>query len=196
MFPSWVPLTAVLAYYAVTFFLRSWVQYRRTGINPFTLLRDREDTLYRFAGRWMSLTSVLIIAEAAAWSINRPLTHLLFHPTATTARAGAVLMAAGTAITLAAQAHMADAWRIGIDNQHKTPLVTTGLFRYSRNPVFVSMLLALAGLVALVPTYLMAGALVVSIVVIGVQVRLEEAFLLEQHGEPYRTYLRQVRRYL
>jgi protein-S-isoprenylcysteine O-methyltransferase Ste14 len=38
--------------------------------------------------------------------------------------------------TVIAQGHMKNSWRIGIDTDTKTELVTSGLFSVSRNPIF------------------------------------------------------------
>ncbi|WP_312992107.1 hypothetical protein [Chryseobacterium flavum] len=42
-----------------------------------------------------------------------------------------------------AQIQMKNSWRIGIDDELKTPLITHGLFRFSRNPVFLGMTIVL-----------------------------------------------------
>ena len=41
-----------------------------------------------------------------------------------------------------AQSQMANSWRIGIDEKNKTELVTRGLFAYSRNPIFLGVMIA------------------------------------------------------
>jgi protein-S-isoprenylcysteine O-methyltransferase Ste14 len=51
-----------------------------------------------------------------------------------------------------AQFQMKDSWRIGIDDQMKTELVTNGLFQFSRNPVFLGMTASLIGFFLAFPT--------------------------------------------
>jgi protein-S-isoprenylcysteine O-methyltransferase Ste14 len=95
-----------------------------------------------------------------------------------------------------AQLHMADSWRIGIDQKNKTELVTHGLFSISRNPIFFGILLADLGLFLIAPNAFTLLVAVLSYATIQTQVRLEEDFLKESHGENYQEYFRKVRRWI
>lgn len=98
--------------------------------------------------------------------------------------------------TLTAQIQMADSWRIGIDEKVKTKLRTNGLFRFSRNPIFVGMLFFQSGVFLSHPTILFLFILVISWILITIQVRLEEQFLRTQHGQDYDNYLKLVPRWI
>jgi protein-S-isoprenylcysteine O-methyltransferase Ste14 len=91
---------------------------------------------------------------------------------------------------------MGDSWRIGIDDKSKSPLVQNGLFGVSRNPIFLGMLIMLVGMLLILPTAATLVITVLGFVLIHVQVRLEEAFLLEKYGEEYRRYQASVRRWM
>jgi len=111
--------------------------------------------------------------------------------------AGSVLLAAGFALTLAAQVQMGASWRVGVDPEEATDLVTGGLYRWLRNPIYTAMLLALAGLVLLVPSGIALAALVVGTVALQLQVRVvEEPHLLRHHGATYRRWAGEVGRFL
>ncbi len=97
---------------------------------------------------------------------------------------------------LIAQMQMADSWRIGIDTEHTTELVTTGLFSISRNPIFLGVLIADLGLFLILPNAFTLLVAVMSWASIETQVRLEEDFLKEVHGDTYEKYGRQVRRWI
>ncbi len=87
-------------------------------------------------------------------------------------------------------------WRIGIDEEKKTALVQAGLFRRSRNPIFLGMIVTLIGVFLTIPNALTLLFLAVGFVLIQIQVRLEEEFLTRTQGEEYAAYRRQVRRWL
>ena len=109
--------------------------------------------------------------------------------------AGVMLLILSLVWTLLAQTQMGESWRIGIDQEHQTVLVRTGLFRFSRNPIFLGMIITLVGLFLVIPNVLTLLTLMMGAVLIGIQVRLEEEFLLKSHGEDYVLYKRHVRRW-
>ena len=53
-----------------------------------------------------------------------------------------------------------ESWRIGIDEKHQTALVKTGVFGFSRNPIFLGMMITLAGVFLVIPNVLTLLALV------------------------------------
>ena len=78
-----------------------------------------------------------------------------------------------------------------------TTLIRTGLYRVSRNPIYLGMVLILAGfaarlgsLGAWIPVPLFA------LIIHRNFVLNEEAFLLNIYGEEFREYMRQVRRWI
>lgn len=97
---------------------------------------------------------------------------------------------------LIAQLQMKNSWRIGIDENTKTELITSGLFSYSRNPVFLGMIISLIGLFFTLPTLISLSFLIISVILIQIQIRLEEQFLLQQHNKFYLRYKAKVRRFL
>lgn len=77
-----------------------------------------------------------------------------------------------------------------------TDLVERGLYRRSRNPIYVGMLGALVSLALLVPNALTMTCAGVGFVLIQIQTRLEEEHLLGLHGAAYEAYRRRVRRWI
>ncbi|MBK8452635.1 MAG: isoprenylcysteine carboxylmethyltransferase family protein [Thiofilum sp.] len=84
-----------------------------------------------------------------------------------------------------------------IKPHNSTQLVVTGSYRFSRNPMYLGMVLILGG------WGLVLGAVSPFIVIpffmwvlTEMQIKPEEAILTERFGVEYQTYLRQVRRWL
>ena len=89
--------------------------------------------------------------------------------------------------------------------KHKTPikpfkesthLITTGIYKYSRNPIYLGMVLILIG----VGIYMGAGSSLFVVLIFIYFIRKdfvikEEAFLLELFGEEYKNYKEKVRRW-
>jgi protein-S-isoprenylcysteine O-methyltransferase Ste14 len=91
---------------------------------------------------------------------------------------------------------MKKSWRVGIDEQQKTELVTTGIFSYSRNPIYAGMLASVIGLFMVTPNGFTLLLMVAGYLLIQVQVRVEEDFLLKMHGQLYTNYKASVRRFV
>ncbi len=98
--------------------------------------------------------------------------------------------------TVLAQIQMGNSWRIGIDEERKTALVRSGVFGVSRNPIFLGMMVTILGVFLMIPNALTLLFLVLGVVLIQIQVRLEEEFLLKTHGADYEDFRKHVRRWL
>lgn len=109
---------------------------------------------------------------------------------------GVVLWCAALLIYSVTVWTMGASWRIGIDHGTDCPLITNGIFTWTRNPIYLSF-----GFMA-VGTFCILGRLVflllalASLALLHIQVRQEERFLIHAHGESYRHYYSRVGRYL
>jgi protein-S-isoprenylcysteine O-methyltransferase Ste14 len=109
---------------------------------------------------------------------------------------GAVLLVAGLALMVTAQLDLDASWRVGIDPAARPGLVTSGLYRYSRNPIFLAFLVILVGYALLIPTVLSLALLVGTYVGVRLQIAAEEAYLKHAYGEAYRDYAGRVGRFV
>lgn len=188
----------LVVYFLTTFVLPSWFVWKNTGINPVVLPKD--DSVYGFVGgvfKWL-IALVFTCIGSKAFAPEKvahflPPLGWLDHPFAHTA--GWSLLIGSWLLIVAAQRTMRQSWRIGIDEKEPTELVQTGLFARSRNPIFLGMVLTMAGLFLVLPNTVTLLVAVVSWVVISVQIRLEEDFLAKQHGLAYRDYCQKVGRW-
>lgn len=84
-----------------------------------------------------------------------------------------------------------------IHPENTRELITTGLYRVSRNPMYLGMLLLLFGYGLQLKNYTMI--IPVALFVVGItrlQILPEEAALREKFGEAYEHYVRRSRRWL
>jgi protein-S-isoprenylcysteine O-methyltransferase Ste14 len=111
--------------------------------------------------------------------------------------AGLLLILAGAAAIVAAAGLFR---RAGITPEpwtSTTSIVTTGIYRRTRNPMYLGMALIYAGLAFALDAPLALILLPVALVMIQTQViAREERYLEAKFGEPYRDYSRRVRRWL
>jgi protein-S-isoprenylcysteine O-methyltransferase Ste14 len=185
-------------YFFAAFFWRSFVVWKRTGVNP--LVFKGSDNAHDYIGRVFKLLFAAVVAAVAVYSISEQLYQYLTPITWLESRwlraAGVVILLASLAWTVVAQAQMGESWRIGIDEEHRTPLVRKGVFGVSRNPIFLGMMLTLMGLFLVLPNAVTLLVLGLGVVLIQIQVKLEEEFLSSAHGKDYAEYRRDVRRWL
>ncbi|MFN2513176.1 MAG: isoprenylcysteine carboxylmethyltransferase family protein [Pyrinomonadaceae bacterium] len=191
-------LLYLVAYFFAAFLWRSFMVRKRTGINP--VVFKGSDDAHDFIGRVFKLLFALVAGVVLAYSLW-PESHQYSVPIEWLDHTwlkwvGMALLFLSLFWTVLAQTQMGESWRIGIDREHQTPLVQSGIFRFSRNPIFLGMMFTLLGLFLVLPNVFTLLALVVGVVLIHIQVRLEEEFLSRAHGEDYASYCRRVRRWL
>jgi protein-S-isoprenylcysteine O-methyltransferase Ste14 len=110
--------------------------------------------------------------------------------------AGIACLFGGVILVVIAQLQMGASWRIGIDEGPAPGLVTGGLYRFCRNPIYIALLSVVLGYTLLLPTRLSVALLIGSIIAVWQQVRTEEAYLLRTYGEEFQEYARDVGRFL
>ena len=187
-----------LLFFGLAMFWRSYIAWKRTGINPYKL--GNSDTVHDFVGKLFRLTLIASALIVLVFTFLEPFYGLLIPIPWLTLPAlpmiGLALLILALIWVLIAQIQMGDSWRIGIDEQTASPLVQSGLFGISRNPIFLGMLVMLVGMLLILPTAITLLVTALGIVLIHIQVRLEEPFLLEKYGDAYLSYQKHVRRWI
>ncbi|MDY3548372.1 isoprenylcysteine carboxylmethyltransferase family protein [Riemerella anatipestifer] len=189
-------LAYFIVYFGIAFVAKSVIVAKRIGKNPLVLPKD--DSAYGLIGLYFKLTMIFMFVYVLLFAFV-PTFYKYFLPirqleTLTIKYVGLGLLAFALIWTIIAQGHMKNSWRIGIDTETKTELITEGLFKFSRNPIFFGMILSLIGLFLTTPNALTGLFLILGYVLIQIQIRLEEEFLTNQHGQKYAIYKQKVRR--
>lgn len=108
---------------------------------------------------------------------------------------GIGVAALGVLIFIVAMVTMRDSWRAGIPEKDKTELVTTGIYRISRNPAFLGFDLMYIGLLITFFNYLHLIFVLYAVVMLHLQILQEEKFLTATFGEKYTEYKKKTGRY-
>lgn len=87
-------------------------------------------------------------------------------------------------------------FRVGIDTEHPDKLITSGVFAFSRNPIYVAFAFILLGQFLIFPNWIPLTYLAAGTWLFHRQVLREEEYLKQHYGEEYLEYSNQVRRYL
>lgn len=197
MFEKIYILSFLVVYFLIVFVVPSIRVKRKTGINPYVF--KNTDSAHDFLGKVSApITSLIFVVALVNLFYSEGLHY--FAPFAWLEIP--ILKITGFAIIhlallwiVVAQIQMSNSWRVGIDHSAKTELKTNGLFSVSRNPVFLGMLVTLAGVFLILPNAITLLVFVASTLLFQVQVRLEEEYLKSVHGVPYRSYCQKTGRW-
>ncbi|MBO9691266.1 isoprenylcysteine carboxylmethyltransferase family protein [Chryseobacterium sp.] len=192
-----------IPFYFIIFFMVSFVGIsykvaKRIGKNPNVLPKD--DSAYGLVGFYFKLILFALLTYTML---------LLFFPENVfpafkiemleddaVKYTGIIIMGLALIWVIIAQLQMKDSWRIGIDSTTKTELVTDGLFRLSRNPIFLGMTASLVGFFLVFSSVIAFSFLLIGSMLMQIQIRLEEEYLQQEHGQIYIDYKKKVKRML
>jgi len=189
---------ATLLYLMLVFVLRSVILWKKTGVNPFVF--GNTDKAHDYIGRvykvMVLFTWVSIGCYSFFPSIYDYLMPIDYLENGELRVSGLILLIVSFLWTSIAQYQMSNSWRIGIDYEETTDLISNGLFKYSRNPIFLGVLISYLGTFLIIPNILSFSTLLMTFVTIQTQVRLEEEYLESVLGNDYLNYKKSVRRWL
>lgn len=175
-----------VAIYMVGFFIKNFVTAKNTG-QPVKANSWKVNVLTVNISLLYILTYISIVFNPE-FLIKLPDIFIL-------KTAGAVLIFASLILGTATLVNMKNSWRMGITEKQNTELITIGLFRYSRNPYFLSYYMIFLGVFMIYPTLIFLLLYLPFTVLTHSMVLDEEKFLETQHGNRYSGYKNTVGRY-
>jgi protein-S-isoprenylcysteine O-methyltransferase Ste14 len=181
-------------------FIGRTIMLRTRGIKPFVLgtgkkgLAATVEKLF-FAG--LLVWSFEIVRHSVHWNTDTlPVVDRYFFNVPAVQITGLVIAGLGLIIFLSALISFGSSWRVGIDKENPGNLITTGIFAFSRNPIFLFIDLFFIGVFLVYSNLFFLLALVIVIAGIHYQILQEEKFLGTQYGDAYVDYRNRVRRYI
>jgi protein-S-isoprenylcysteine O-methyltransferase Ste14 len=188
----------VIFYYGFLIGVRAYLLYRKTGVNAF--LNKAHAGIAGFTENLAVINTILISVIAFNFALL-PNNYIYLVPihyfeTSALGTAGLLLSSIGLLIAFIAQLQMGGAWRFGLHRDVSQTLVKSGLFKLSRNPIYVGLMISYLGFFLMMPNAVSLCFLILSAVTLKMKVLLEESFLERIHREEFNTYKAQVRRWL
>jgi protein-S-isoprenylcysteine O-methyltransferase Ste14 len=189
-------IVLLVLYGALALLLPASLQLARTGSTGIKGLSGRPGSVEWLAGVGFILAMALAICspflfEASAAIRLDGLDHRAVHV------AGIVLFAIGLAVTVGSQQWMGRSWRVGVEENERTELVTGGPFRVVRNPIYTGVTMVIAGLAFVVPSIVSFASVILMVASLEAQTRfVEEPYLVRTHDDRYITYASRVGRFL
>lgn len=109
---------------------------------------------------------------------------------------GVGLSSLGLVVFAMAYVSFGDSWRVGFDEKSPGALVTTGVFSFTRNPIYLCLDLWFIGTFLINGTLIFLIFAVLAVAAMHWQIRQEETFLANLYGQPYRDYCARTGRYM
>jgi protein-S-isoprenylcysteine O-methyltransferase Ste14 len=171
-----LPLVGITLFFGVGIVWRAWLQYRRHGHTGITLFRSSSWVQWVGEGGFC-LILLAIVAQPVVFAVSPESLSWaqIIAPAPWVVWVGTLVLVVGVIFMVAAQLGMGASWRVGIDEEAAPGLVTSGLYCFCRNPIYLGM-------------FVVAG--------VRYQVSQEEDYLLRTYGKGFRTYASRVGRFL
>jgi len=187
-------LALVVVWVVVVGAARGMLHARATGETG-VRFRDRPGSPQRWARVTGTVGFVLLVLVPVAELAGVPSVPPLDQPAVRAA--GLAIAAVGIVGSVFSQAAMGSSWRADVGPAARTELVTSGPFRWVRNPIFTASAMVALGVALMVPNLLALPMLTMIVATYQIQVRLvEEPYLRHVHGDAYRAYSERVGRFI
>jgi len=176
---------------------RTYIIYKKTTINALNQVpEDRTLKILAVAFKIHLLLVVgLIIDYTNDYGFLTARRFELIDPTIA-GGLGSVLLLFCLALIIHSQNQMKSSWRIEIDSSNKAELITEGIFKYSRNPIFLALRASYFAMFLIVPCPYSLFVFLMGDICFQLQARKEEQYLQDIYGEEYSNYSSHVRRWL
>ena len=189
MNPIQITALAVIAVFYIAYFTKMILQ-RRKGVKTDQIGKGNKPRKMLVIEILMKLaTYFIVVVEVVSITFNFRMWKSSY------TWIGIGVAALGVLVFIIAMVTMRDSWRAGIPEKDKTELVTTGIYRISRNPAFLGFDLMYIGLLIAFFNYLHLIFVLYAIVMLHLQILQEEKFLTSTFGEKYTEYKKHTGRY-
>ncbi|MBC8079954.1 MAG: isoprenylcysteine carboxylmethyltransferase family protein [Gorillibacterium sp.] len=194
---DWISLLLLLLFVFSYIFKILWVK-KRNNIKVDVLAKGSKDfSLFRI--------ELLVRISSSLWVVTW-IFEILYHSQISTivdsffsnsyiSFLGLGLTVLGVCLFISAVIYMKNSWRVGIDKQTKTTLITDGIYQVSRNPAFVGFYFMFLGSFVSYANLWTLFVLLLNVIVFHLLVLQEEKHLLLMFGEEYMSYKQKVPRY-
>lgn len=174
---------------------------RKIGKDPNAMPRERVGQLMRVL--WypciFALLAGLWIFAAKAWSAAPGLLGPIFVPPSwwvVVVVIATVICISFTAFTFVCWRKMGRSWRIGIDPGETLALVSSGPYKLVRHPIYALRMAINVCAFLMAPSLLVLVTAAIDFILLQIEARREERYMLSTHGNVYANYQREVGRFV
>jgi len=188
MFENWIVILVHQLVFQGMFMTKNILLSKKTGLQIRGKNREASVSILFFA--------VFITLSLGFSFIDSPPGYINLYPHDTALGLAFVILLLNLIISTISLIELKDSWRVGVVENQKTELVSSGIYRFTRNPYFVSYLLMFTGYTLLLQNIILLILSLTGFLFIHQMIIKEEQFLISVHGAAYTQYHKSVPRYL
>ena len=182
-------ITILIIFYAV--YIGKMILQKRKGIQTDQIAKGkrRDRSFYIELIMKIATYSVVVVEIISIFTVKPQLPQVFVV-------SGIVISFIGNIIFAIAVINMKDSWRAGIAENDKTEIITSGIYKISRNPAFLGFDCVYAGLVLMFFNLPLLIFSIFAMVMLHLQILQEEQYLPKVFGDDYINYKNKVCRYI
>lgn len=191
-------ILVIFMLYLILWKYKQYSQKKKSGIDPEVIFND-ESTLQHYVGRMIKILSGSVVTIALLkyfkidfiniFTSHKGLDYIIFD------YAGLIISIFGLGICLNAQLVMGNSWRVGIDKKNKSKLVENQIFSIIRNPTYLGIFILNFGIYMILGNFASLLYNFLFILLLEIQTRCEEDYLIQVYGDRYSSYKKKTKRY-
>ena len=184
-----ISITIIISFYAI--YVGKAIIQKSKGIQTDQIAKgNKSGSLFKIELIMKLATYSIVVVELISICLNTTVSPFSIRIV------GAISGVVGVVIFGIAVYTMRDSWRAGIPEKDKTDLVVSGIFRISRNPAFLAFDMVYLGILLMFFNWILFIFTLWAMIMLHLQIKQEEKFLLATFGEAYSKYKKQTGRYI
>ncbi len=148
---------------------------------------------------WQTTDFMILATLALGFALEYflPNTIPISFPTAFHIAAGATLLVIGIVVIILAKTEFKREEQPSAPGKPTTKIVTSGIFRWSRNPLYLGIILAVSGIgLSINNIWIVVLDIPLAITIHMILIIPEEKYLINIFGDQYLSYMNEVRRWI
>ena len=191
-------LVYIFSYLALIFFWRIYITWKKTGSNP--IKYGAEDSAHNFIGKIFIMLLGFSIGTALIYIFFEEFYNLLIPINSLElpflSIFGFIISWLSLLWVFVGQSQMGADWRIGVDKDKKIKRINKGIFGFSRHPIYLGVITTSFSLFLIMPNIINLFLFITTSLILNIQARLEEEYLLQKKKKEYTEYKSKTPRWL
>jgi protein-S-isoprenylcysteine O-methyltransferase Ste14 len=188
MMPAWIAKAVVLAATVAMIAIRAPHGQRSRSVKTIKSGKSTRETVV-LIGLWIGFFIPLI------WIVSPVLSFADYPLHRGPFAAGVVLILVGLWLLHRSHVDLGTKWSVTLEVREQHRLITQGIYRRVRHPMYLALLLHSIGQALVLPNWLAGPSYIVPFTILfSCRVRAEERMMLEQFGDDYAAYMARSKR--